>query len=40
MGKKRKKSKAAKIDWRQIWLQAAVDFLVGFLLLLVDKFIS
>lgn len=40
MGKrKKKKPKAAKIDWRQLLVQAAIDFLVGFLLLIVGKLI-
>lgn len=41
MGKpKKKKSKAAKIDWRQLLVQAAIDFLIGFLLLIADKLIN
>ena len=37
--RKKKKSKAAEIDWRQLLVQAAVDFLVGLLLLIVGKLI-
>lgn len=37
--RKKEKSKAAKIDWRQLLVQAAVDFLVGLLLLIVGKLI-
>ena len=41
MGKsKRKKSKAAKIDYLQILIQAAVDFSIGFLLMILDKIIK
>ncbi len=36
---KRKKPKAAKIDWRQLLVGAAIDFFVGFLLLVIDKMI-
>ena len=35
-----KKPKAARIDWRQLLLQAAIDFLIGFLLLIVSKLIE
>lgn len=34
---KKKKPTASKIDWRQILAQAAVDFAVGFLLLIAEK---
>lgn len=37
---KTKKPKAAKIDWRQILVQAAIDFFIGFLLLIVGKLIE
>lgn len=37
---KKKKSKAAKIDWRHILIQAAIDFTIGFLLLIVEKLIN
>lgn len=41
MGKpKEKKSKAAKIDSRQLLIQAAIDFFIGFLLLILDKAIK
>lgn len=36
---KKKKSTTTKIDWRQIFVQAVVDFIVGFLLLIVTKYI-
>lgn len=36
---KKKKPATAKIDWRQIFVQAVVDFIVGFLLLIVAKYI-
>lgn len=39
MGRKRKKPKAAKIDWHQLFVQAAIDFLVGLLLLLTERLI-
>lgn len=35
--KKKKKSIAAKVDWKQLLVQAAIDFLIGFLLLVVDR---
>lgn len=35
--KKKKKSTAAKVDWKQLLVQAAIDFLIGFLLLVVDR---
>lgn len=38
--KTKKKPKAAKIDSRQLLVQAAIDFLIGFLLLIVDKLIE
>ena len=37
---KKKKSKAAKIDYLQILIQAAVDFSIGFLLMILDKIIK
>lgn len=37
---KKKKSKAAKIDWSQLLVQAAIDFFIGFLLLIADKLIK
>lgn len=36
---KKKKSKAAKIEWHQILVQAAIDFLIGLLLLIAEKLI-
>lgn len=36
MDKKKKKPNAAKAGWGQLLVQAAVDFLVGFLLLVID----
>lgn len=38
--KTKKKPKAAKIDWRQLLVQAAIDFLIGFLLLIVGKLVE
>lgn len=38
--KTKKKPKAAKIDWRQLLLQAAIDFFIGFLLLIADRLIK
>lgn len=35
--KTKKKPKAAKFDWRQYLVQAAIDFSIGFLLLIVGK---
>lgn len=41
MGKQNeKKPKAAKIDWRQLLVQAAIDFLVGLLLLVIGWLIE
>lgn len=38
MGKpKKKKSKAPQVDWTSILISGAIDFLVGFLLLVLDK---
>lgn len=37
---KKKKSRAAKIDWSQLLAQAAIDFFIGFLLLIADKLIK
>ncbi len=38
--KKKKKPKAAKIDWRQLLIQAAIDFTVGILFWLVTEALS
>ena len=35
--KKKRKPKAPKIDWRTILITGALDFLVGLLLLIIDK---
>ncbi len=35
----KKKPTASRIDWRQILIQAAVDFLVGLLLLIAEAVI-
>lgn len=40
MGKKKKKSKAAKVEWKQLLVQAAIDFLVGFLLLIAERLLK
>ena len=38
MGRKNgKKSNAPQFDWRSILITGAVDFLIGFLLLVLDK---
>lgn len=37
---KKRKSKVAKIDWRQVLVQATIDFLVGLLLLIAEKLIE
>ena len=34
---KKKKPPADKVDWKQLLIQAAIDFLIGFLLLVVDR---
>ena len=38
--RKKKKSKATKTDWGQVLIQAAIDFTIGFLLLIIDKIIN
>jgi hypothetical protein len=41
MGKRKKrKPKAPKIDWYSILITGAIDFLVGLLLLVIDKITS
>lgn len=37
---KKKKPKAAKIDYRQLLIQAAIDFWVGLLLICVETLIE
>lgn len=37
---KKKKPRAAKIDWRQILIQAAIDFIIGLLLDAINRLLS
>lgn len=38
--RKKKKSKATKIDWRHILTQAAIDFSIGVLVAIVDRLMN
>lgn len=40
MANKKRKSTAQKIEWKSIVINGMVDFLVGFLLLLIENLIS
>ena len=39
MSKKKKKQKKSKIDWQTLTAAAILDFIIGILLLLVDRYI-
>lgn len=40
MSKKKKKQKKSKIDWKTLTASAILDFIIGFILLLIQQYLE